>query len=201
MLMADDKKGRDKQAHDQEKRQRKRELSAELERADEPEPPIDPIELAALETEFEQLTYPATGADIVAELGDREVESTDGNYPLADLVPETVTETFDSPTEVRQYVQRPTVAAAVKRVVEASETLPNTTLSDSQRNAYQRTFRELKAIDAVDDDEGIAAIRDWIVAEIDDRQKIPGSRAVRRQAAKYCRENGYQVRNDDWLGI
>lgn len=199
--MADDKKGRDKQAHNAEKRQRKRELAAALARADEPEPPIDPIELAALETELELMTYPATGADIVAELGDRELESADGTFTVADLVPESDVETFDDPTEVRQRVQRPTVAAAVKRVVEASETLPNTTLGTSQLDAYEKTFRALVAIDAVDDDEGIAAIRDWIVEEIEDRRTIPGSRAVRRQAATYCRENGYQVRNDDWLGI
>jgi hypothetical protein len=85
-------------------------------------------------------------------------------------------------------------------VIEASKELPNTEFSWSQRKAYETTFQELKAVDA-DDDEGIQAISDWIVDRIHDKGKLPSSRDVRRQAAKFCRANGYQVRNDEWLGI
>lgn len=116
-------------------------------------------------------------------------------------MPETDEETFDSPAAIRVQVQRPTVAAAMKRVIEASKTLPNTDLPWSQRKAYEMTFQELKAIDADDDDEGIQAISDWIVERIRDKEDLPGSRDVRRQAAKFCRANGYQIRNDEWLGI
>ncbi|WP_137286312.1 DUF5789 family protein [Halorussus salinisoli] len=199
--MADNKKGRDKQADDAERRQRERDVAAELSRGDEVEPPVEAGELADIETELESLEFPATGTEVVAAVGDREVESADRTYAVEELVPDTAEETFDSPAAVRTRVQRPTVAAAMKRVVEANEKLPNANLRGSQREAYEKTFRELEAIDADDDDEGIQAIGDWIVEQINDKEKLPGSRGVRRQAAKFCRANGYQVRNDEWLGI
>lgn len=199
--MADDKKGRDKKARDAERRQRERDITAELERGDETEPPVDAAELGDFEAELDSLTFPATGTEVIAAGGDREVESVDGTYTLEELVPDTDVETFDSPSAVRVRVQRPTIAAAMKRIVEASETLQNEGLGGSQREAYERTLRELKAIDADDDDEGVRAISDWIVERIRDEEELPGSRAVRRQAAKFCRANGYQVRNDEWLGI
>ncbi|HKL29959.1 MAG TPA: hypothetical protein VJ898_11940 [Natrialbaceae archaeon] len=199
--MADDKSGRDKQADDAERRQREREIATELERGDEIEPPVDAEELADFEAELESLTFPATGAEVVAAIGDREIESIDGNYRVEELVPETDEETFDSPVAVLVQVERPTVAAAMKRVVEASKTLRNADFSWTQRKAYEKTFQELKAIDADDDDEGIQTITDWIVEQIRDKQRLPTSRAVRREAAKFCRANGYRVRNDEWLGI
>jgi len=199
--MADTKSGRDKQAHDEERRQREREITAELERGDEAEPPVDAAELAYFETALEAVAFPATGAEIVAAVGDREIEAAEGTYAVADLVPDADGETFDEPAAVRVRVQRPTIAAAMKRVAEAVDTLPNETLSRSQRDAYERTFRELKDIDAVDDDEGISTIADWIVERIGERERIPGSRDVRRQAAKFCRANGYEIGNDEWLGV
>jgi len=199
--MADDKRGRDKQAQDAERRQQEREIATELERGDEVEPPIDTGELVDIETELEELAFPATGTEVVAAIGDREIDSVEGGYRVEELVPETDEETFDSPDAVRAQVQRPTVAAAMKRVVEASETLRNTDFSWTQRKAYEKTFEELKAIDADDDDEGIQAITDWIVERIRDKEKLPTSRGVRREAAKFCRANGYEIRNDEWLGI
>ena len=199
--MADDKKGRDKQADDAERRQRERDVATELERGDETEPPVEAAELGDLETELESLAFPAAGSEVVAAVGDREVDSVDGAYTVEELVPDTDEETFDSPSAVRVRLERPTVAAAMKRVVEASETLPNTDLRGSQRDAYEKTFEELEAIDADDDDEGIRVIGDWIVERIRERETLPGSRAVRRRAAEFCRANGYQVRNDEWLGI
>lgn len=199
--MADDKRGREKQARDAEKRQRKRELATALERGDEVEPPVDAAELADLEAALGALEYPATGVDVLAEVGDREIESVEGRYRLEELVPETDEETFDSPAAVRVQVQRPTVAAAMTRVLEASKTLRNTEFSWTQRKAYEKTFRELQAIDADDDDEGIQEISDWIVDRIQENERLPSSRAVRREAAKFCRANGYEVRTDEWLGI
>ena len=199
--MADDKSGRDKQAHDEERRQREREITAELERGDEAEPPVDPSELAYFETALDAVTFPATGAEIVAAVGDSEIEAVSGTYAIADLVPDVDGETFDEPTDVRVRVQRPTIAAAMKRIIEASESLRDEELGKSQHDAYEQTFRALKAIDADDDDEGITVIADWIVERIDEKAKLPGSRDVRRQAAKFCRENEYEIRNDEWLGI
>ncbi|UPV76779.1 hypothetical protein M0R89_21545 (plasmid) [Halorussus limi] len=199
--MADNKSGRDQQADDAERRQRERDLASELERHDEPKPPVETTELSDLEAELESLEFPATGTEVVDAVGDREVRAPDATYAVEELVPDTDGETFDSPGAVRVRIERPTVAAAMKRVVEASETLPNVNFRWSQREAYEKTFRELREIDADDDDEGIQAITDWIVEQIRTKEKLPGSRGVRRQAAKFCRSNGYQVRNDEWLGI
>ncbi len=199
--MPDDKRGRDKQARDEERRQRERYLAEELERRDETEPPVDESDLAWFEAELDSLSFPATGSDVVAAVGDRDVETPDDTYAVAALVADSTAETFDSPDSVRIRVQRPTVATAMKRVVEASETIQRESLDDSQRHAYEKTFRELAAIDADDEDEGIRAVADWIVDRMRSDQRIPGSRAVRRQAATFCRENGYEVRNDEWLGV
>jgi len=199
--MADDKSGREKQARDADRRQRNRDVAAELERGDEPEPPVDTEQLADIESELKSLNFPVTGAEVVAAVGDGEVESSTGSYTVEELVPDTDGETFDSPGAVRVRIQRPTVATAMKQVAEASETLPRRDRFGSQRDAYAKTFRELEAIDADDDDEVIQAVADWVVEQIRDDDELPSSRAVRRQAAKICRANGYQIRNNDWLGI
>lgn len=199
--MADDKRGREAQADGADRRQRERDVAAAVERGDEPEPPIEATELEDVEAALEDVSFPSTAAEVVAAVGDRAVESTDGTYAVAELIPASAAETFEAPAAVRERIQRPTVATAMKRVVEAVETLQHTDLTGSQRDGYERTFRELRAIDAVDDDEGIAAIADWIVERIREEETLPGSRAVRRQAAKYCRSQGYQVRTDEWLGV
>ena len=197
--MADDKRGRDKKARDAERRQRERDVETELERSDETEPAVDSLE--DVESELEALEFPATGSDVVEAVRERTVETPEKTYTLAEPVPDTTEEPFESPADVRARIRRPTVATAVKRVVEASEALPRAGLARSQRNAYQKTFEELEAIDAVDEDEGIRVVADWIVEQIREKEKLPGSRAVRRRAAKYCRTNGYQIREDQWLGV
>ena len=199
--MADDKKSRDKQAHDQERRQRERALEEQLERMGEPEPPIPEEGLAEVEEELDNIEYPATGAEVVESVGEHVVESLTDNYHIQELVPDTEDEEFESPSELRRRVRRPTVAEAMKRVVEAGETVQHAEFGSSQLEAYEKTFRELKTIDAEDEDEGVRAIADWIVEQIHQKEKLPGSRDVRRQAAKFCRANGYSVRNDEWLGI
>lgn len=199
--MADNKDSRDKQAHDADRRQRKRAISAELARGDEPEPPVENATLDGLDSDLEAVSFPATGADIVPVIGDRTIDTDDERYTVEELVPAIESDTFESPSAVRVRVQRPTVATAMKRVLEAADTIPNTEVGQSQRDAYEKTFRALIAIDAVDDDEGVTAIADWIVERIDEKGTVPGSRGVRRQAAKHCRANGYEIRNDEWLGV
>lgn len=44
-------------------------------------------------------------------------------------------------------------------------------------------------------------IGDWIVGRIRETEKLSGSRDVRRQAATFCRANGYEIRTDEWLGV
>ncbi|MFB6296443.1 MAG: hypothetical protein ABEH66_06350 [Halobacteriales archaeon] len=199
--MADDKNAREDQAQNAERRQREREIAAAVERGDEPEPPVDEAELGDLEADLEPLSFPATGADVVAAVGDREIESPGGTYAVEELVPDTDVETFGALADVWVRVQRPTIAVAMKRVIEAGVTVPDIDPHGSQPDAYEKTFRALKAIDADDDDEGIQVIADWIVEQVHEKRKLPGSRAVRREAATFCRANGYQVRNDEWLGV
>ena len=199
--MADDKNARDKQAHNRERRQRERDITAELERGDETEPPVDATDLEGFERKLESLDFPATAADITAAVGDHEVESAPGSYTIEALLPDTRTEVFRTPRSVRLRVRRPKIAVAMKRIIEASETLANSERDDGQREAYEKTLRELKAVDADDDDEGIQVITDWIVDQINEKETLPTSRAVRRRAAKFCRSNGYRVRDDEWLGV
>ncbi|MFB6188134.1 MAG: hypothetical protein ABEI86_14890 [Halobacteriaceae archaeon] len=89
----------------------------------------------------------------------------------------------------------------MKRIVEASKTLRTTEFGWTQRKAYEKTFQALKAIDADDNDEAIEVITEWIIERIHEKEQLPSSRSVRHEAAKFCRENGYQIRVDDWLGI
>ncbi|MFC6952625.1 hypothetical protein [Halorubellus litoreus] len=199
--MADNKRGREKQADDADRQQRERDVETAMERGDEPEPPVDERDLAELETELEGVAFPATGRDVVAAVGDREVRAADDTYTVKQLVPETDVETFDSPTAVRERVQRPTVAGAMKRVVEAAATLDDPEFPESKREGYLRTFLALEDIDADDDDEGIRLIADWIVDRVHEKAALPGSRDVRREAAKHCRKRGYAVRDDEWLGV
>lgn len=199
--MADDKRGRESQARDADRRQRERDMAAAVERADETEPPVDDAELEAIERELADVDFPATGSAVVAAVGDRTIESAEGTHAVTELVPETDEERFDDPGAVRLRVQRPTIAAAMKRIVEATAPVQGADLRGSQREAYEKTLRALKAIDADDDDEGISVVTDWIVERIQEKGTLPGSRAVRRRAAEFCRDNGYQIRNDEWLGI
>ena len=185
--MADDKRGRNKQARDTERRQQERDIVAELERGAEPEPPVDAPELEDLEEDLDALDFPATGAEVITAVGTHETDPGERTYTMEELVPDTDAETFDSPAALRVRVRRPTVAAAMKRVLEATKTLPHAELSDSQRDAYERTFKELKAIDAADDDEGIRTISDWIVERIHDEGR---SRGLRRYAGTQPRSAG-----------
>lgn len=199
--MADNKSGRDKQAQDERKRQQERDMLEQRERADETEPPVDPATLDEFERELAGIEFPATADEIVATIGDWKIEVEDSRYTVDELLPDTEAETLADPETVRLRVQRPTIAKAMTQVLEAGRDLPDGEIHGSQRDAYEKTFRALKQIDADDDDEGITAIKDWILAHIEENEKLPGSRAVRREGAKFCRENEYQVRNDEWLGI
>jgi len=199
--MADDKSGREDQAQREDRRQRERAIAEEMERYDEPEPSVARADLEALEADLETVEFPATAADVVAAVGDRALDADGETYSVADLLPHAEAETFEHPDAVRARVERPTVASAMKRVVEASDPLQDEDLGRSQRDAYERTFRALAAIDAVDQDEGIGVIADWIVDQIETKGRLPGSRDVRREAASVCREHGYAVRSDEWLGV
>jgi hypothetical protein len=198
--MPDDKRGREKQARNAERRQRERAVAAELERMDDLEPAIDEGELARFETQLEDLDFPVTGTEIVSEMGHRELAAVDRTYTVSELLPATDVETYDDPTAVRVEVERPTVAKALKRIVEEVATVSNVALRGSKRRTYEKTFRELVAIDPIDEDEGIEVVREWIIDQLHETGALPESQAVRERAAEYCRTNGYEVRADEWLG-
>lgn len=199
--MADDKQGRDKQAHDAERRQRERELRTELERRDEAEPPVTDEELDELEAALEDVSFPATGAEVVAAVGDRTVTAGTDRYAVRSLLPDSDVETFPRREVVRVRVRRPTVAAAMKRIVEAAGTIPNGEFPATTRDVFEKSLRAMAAIDADDEDSGVRALRDWILDRIEENGELPRSRDVRRQGSKIAREYGYDVRSDDWLGI
>jgi len=199
--MADDKRGRESQARDADRRQRARDVLAQLERGEETEPPVPETGLESLQSELDAIEFPATGAEIVAAVGEVTLPAEEGPATVDALVPETDTETYESPDEVRLRVQRPTIAAAMKRIVEANAEATQDPLGASQWEAYEKTLRALKSIDADYEDEGITVITDWVVDRTHENAQPPGSRSVRREAAEFCRENGYEIRNDEWLGV
>lgn len=160
-------------------------------------PPIEATAFGAFEDELETVPFPTTAA-AVETVGDGEIDSPDGPYRLADLLADTDSETFDSPAILSAPVQRPTVGGATKRIIEASDDLPDVDFGGSGRDAYQKTVQALAAIDA--DDEGIDCITVVIGEWIDENGKLPGSRAVSGEVDA-CRTKGYAVSADAWLGI
>ncbi|MFB6085589.1 MAG: hypothetical protein ABEJ84_02070 [Halodesulfurarchaeum sp.] len=198
--MPDDKRGREKQARNADRRQRERAVATELERRDDLEPAFDEGELARFETQLEELEFPVTGTEVVSEMGHRKLDGIESTYSVSELLPAIEGETYPDPTHVRRQVERPTVAKAMKRIIEEAERFQGADLRGSKRKAYEKTFLELEAIDAVDEDQGIAVVREWIIEQLQEEGELPGSRAVRRRGADFCREQGYEVRSDEWLG-
>lgn len=70
---------------------------------------------------------------------------------------------------------------------------------DRQHEVYEKTFRALEDI-TPDDDEGVTVVAEWIVEQIRTNGERPSPRAVRRRTGQYCRENGFEVGNDDRPG-
>lgn len=105
--MADDKRGRDKQAHDEERRQRERELEEARDRADEAEPMSDDPgeQLGDLDDALETHEYPTTTAELVAAFGDYEIETQAGWNSLEDVLTATDNQTYDSADDVRHRIQ------------------------------------------------------------------------------------------------
>lgn len=62
---------------------------------------------------------------------------------------------------------------AMKRVVEAAGSLSNSKPSDSQRDAYEKTFLERNGSDGDYDDEGIKVVSDWIAERVHAIENIP----------------------------
>lgn len=92
------------------------------------------------------------------------------------------------------------ITAAMKRIREADDTGTEADDREQQYEMYEKTMRALEDIDAVDDDEGITVVTNWVTDRIAETGRLPSSKAVRNRAKTFCRNNGYEIPNDSWLG-
>lgn len=105
--MADNKNARDKQADDEDRRQRERELHEARDRADEPEP-IDTEsseQLGDLDEELENHDYPTTTDELISAHGDREVETEGGSKTITEVLAPVDNELYESADDVRNRIQ------------------------------------------------------------------------------------------------
>lgn len=192
--MGDTKEGREEQAQEEQRRQMERATREELERFHETEPP------RGLDDALEALEYPAPAERVAEAAEEYEVQTEVDTIPVAEIVAESKRETFESPEGVREKVQRPSVAASLRRLRDVSREAGLEDEFREREEVYRTTLRALEDVDADDDDECIAAVTAWIVAEVRDEQRLPSSRQARQRGAEVCRERGYEIRDDDWLG-
>lgn len=105
--MADNKKGRDEQADDEEQRQRERELAEARDRNDEPAPVHDEAgeTLGDLDEALEHQDYPITTDELIEAHGDCEVETQGGEKSLSEVLAPIDNELYDSADDVRNRIQ------------------------------------------------------------------------------------------------
>lgn len=105
--MADNKSGRDKQAADEERRQRERELEEARDRADEAEPVHDETgeRLGNLDDALETHDYPMTTEELIETYGDYEVETQGGTRSIAEVFASIDNERYDSADDVQTRIQ------------------------------------------------------------------------------------------------
>jgi hypothetical protein len=105
--MADDKRGREKQADDEERRQREREVTEARTRADEAEPmrddPVD--QLGDLDEALETHDYPTTTDELIEAYGDYQIEIQGGWESLDEVLAPTDTQTYISADDVRSRIR------------------------------------------------------------------------------------------------
>jgi hypothetical protein len=192
--MADTRDSRDDQALNVDRRQQERAMREELAQFRGAEHHED------LSATLDGLDYPAPAEAVAEALAGHTVDAADTTLPAAEVVERSARATFESTADVRTRLSRPTVAAAMRRLEAASRETDLRAAFREREAAYQRTFRALESIDELDDDEGIPVVAAWIMSETYGNGRFPKSRGVRKYAATYCRDNGYKVRDDDWLG-
>lgn len=93
------------------------------------------------------------------------------------------------------------VSTAMSRIKRADDEYPTEIGDrDQQYEMYEKTLEAVKDIDADDDDEGVFVVTTWIVEQLEETGERPSSKTVRSKAREFCRENGYDVSNNAWLG-
>ncbi|WP_092887106.1 hypothetical protein [Halopelagius inordinatus] len=93
-----------------------------------------------------------------------------------------------------------TVKSSLRRIAEVDDSVTERDDIEQQYEMYQKTLESLEDIDADDENEGVTVVTEWIVDQIETNGKRPSSKAVRQHGAKFCRNNGYEIPNDSWLG-
>ena len=93
------------------------------------------------------------------------------------------------------------IEMAIGRITEAeAEASIHEDDREQQHEVYEKTFRALEDVTPDDDDEGVTVVTEWIIERIQTTEERPSSRAVRQRAREFCRTNGYEIGDDDWLG-
>ena len=105
--MADTKRGRDKQADDNARRQRNRDLTESRDRADEVEPMRDDPgkQLGALDDALETHQYPTTTNTLSERYGDYTVETQNGYQSVSEVFAPLDNQTYTSADDVRSHIQ------------------------------------------------------------------------------------------------
>lgn len=105
--MPDDKRSRERQAADEERRQRERELDEARDRADEAEPVHgEPGErLGELDEALHHHDYPTTTHELIEAYGDREIQTRGGQTSIEEVLEPIEDERYDFPDDVRSRLQ------------------------------------------------------------------------------------------------
>lgn len=105
--MADNSKGRDKQADDEEQRQQERELEEARNRGDEPASVHDEVgeRLGDLDEALDNQDYPTTTTELIEAHGDREVETQGGGKSIDEVLAPVDNERYESADDVRNRIQ------------------------------------------------------------------------------------------------
>ena len=104
--MADNKRGQDEQADNEERRQQERMQEEALDRADENEPVRgNPDErLGDLNNVLETHNYPTTTDELVVAYGNYEIKTQNGQKSLEKMLAPTDNQTYDSADDVRSEI-------------------------------------------------------------------------------------------------
>ena len=104
--MADDKRGREKQAADKDRRQRERAMEEAVERGEEAAPEETAYSLEDITPVLEQESYPITAATLVDRHGDRTITTSEGDISLQDVLSDVSDEIYESPDAVRDRIDK-----------------------------------------------------------------------------------------------
>ena len=67
----------------------------------------------------------------------------------------------------------------------------------SRRRAYEKSIEEVRDVAGTTEAKQLAQ---WIEEYVRDERELPTSRQVRKEGAEICRDAGYSVSTNDWLG-